>query len=263
MKRTLQIANIVSLVTAVAVNYAVGTSAFNNPSIGEISDKYENILTPAGYAFGIWGLIYISLAVFAVFQAKGMFKKDNSSDFVLKIGWWFVVSNLANAGWIFAFSSDQIGLSVVLILLLLFCLIKITVNLNMEKWDAPVRKIVLVWWPISIYFGWVTVATVANTSLYLTKLGWDGSPLTAQAWAIIMILVVGGILFVMIQKRNMREYAIAGVWGIIALAVQNWENYSSVSYVAIGVSLAIIVATGLHAYKNRATSIPNKLRSKG
>src|SRR5690606_19050550 len=138
-----------SLLFAIAINYAVGTNSMNNASIGEVSARYENLLTPAGYAFGIWGLIYISLIAFVVFQAWDWFKKDNSSDFVLKIGWWFVVSNLANAGWIFAFSSDQIGLSVILIALLLFCLIKITVNLNMEKWDAPVRKIVLVWWPIS------------------------------------------------------------------------------------------------------------------
>ena len=48
----------------------------------------------------------------------------------------------------------------------------------MERWDAPVQKIVMVWWPVSVYFGWVTIATVANVSLYLTKLNWDGSPLT-------------------------------------------------------------------------------------
>lgn len=262
MKRILQIANIVSLIAAIAINYAVGTRAFNNPSIGEISDKYENLLTPAGYAFGIWGLIYISLAVFVVFQAKDMVKKDNSSDFVLKIGWWFVLSNLANAAWIFAFSSEEIGLSVILTIILLLCLIKITANLNMERWDAPVPKIVMVWWPISIYFGWLTVATVANTSLYFTKLGWDGSPLSPSAWAILMILITGGILLVMIQKRNMREYAIAGAWGIIAIAAQNWGNYPWVSHIAIAVALLIIAATGLHAYKNRATSIPNKLRSK-
>ena len=262
MKKTLQAANILSLLIAIVINYAVGSNSMNTASIGEVSARYENLLTPAGYAFGIWGLIYISLLAFVVFQARDWIKKDSSSDFVLKIGWWFVVSNFANAAWIFAFSTDRIGLSVILILLLLFCLIKITVNLNMEKWDAPVRKIVLVWWPISIYFGWVTVATVANTSLYLTKLGWDGSPLTPQSWAIIMILIVGGILLAMIQRRNMREYALAGVWGIIALAVQNWDANSLVSYVAIGVSLAVIVASSLHAYKNRATSIPNKLKSK-
>lgn len=262
MKKTYQISNIISLLLAIFINYAVGTSLISSTSIGNISDKYENLLTPAGYAFGIWGLIYISLIAFAVYQARDIVKKDNSCDFVLQIKWWFVISNIANASWIFAFSNGMVGLSVVLILLLLFSLLKIVLNLNMEKWDAPIKTIVLLWWPFSIYFGWVTVAVVANISLYLTKIGWDGSPLSPDIWTILVLLIVGAIFIFLIWNRNMREAAITGVWGIIAIAVNNFGNHEMVSYIAIAISVLIVANTAIHAYKNRATSIPEKLKSR-
>lgn len=262
MKKTYQISNIISLLLTIFINYAVGTSLISSTSIGDVSDKYENLLTPAGYAFGIWGLIYVSLIAFAIYQARDMVNKDKSCDFVLQIKWWFVISNIANASWIFAFSNDMIGLSVLLIMLLLLSLLKIILNLNMERWDAPIKTIVLLWWPFSIYFGWVTVAVVANISLSLTKLRWDGSPLTPVVWAILVLLIVGAIFIFLIWNRNMREAAITGVWGIIAIAVNNFDNHEMVSYIAIAVSILIVANTAVHAYKNRATSIPAKIKSK-
>jgi hypothetical protein len=132
MKTLLQILNVVTLLFTIGVNYFFNGQQ-GKPSIGEISDKYNNLLTPAGYAFGIWGLIYLALIVFAVYQSGDIFRKDLKRGFILQIGWWFIIANLANAAWVWAFTSDQQGLSLLIMLLIFFSLLKIVLNTNMER----------------------------------------------------------------------------------------------------------------------------------
>jgi len=253
MKRILQILNIVTLIFTIGINYLYNAPP-GRPSISDISAKYDNLLTPAGYAFGIWGLIYIGLIVFVVYQVWDFINKKTDTSFVSAIGWWFIVANLANAAWIIAFTSEQIGLSVLIMLLLFFSLLKIILNINMEKWDAPVPIIGFIWWPISLYFGWINVALMINISAYLTYLGWDGAPLTAELWAIIVLLLASVIFISMIWTRNMREYANVGVWGIVAIAVKHWDEAPAVAWVALAVSVVIFVNASIHGYKNRATA---------
>jgi hypothetical protein len=253
MKRILQILNVVTLLFTIGVNYFFNGQQ-GTASISDISAKYDNLLTPAGYAFGIWGLIYIGLIIFAVYQLWDLVNKKTDTSFVTAIGWWFIVANLANAAWVIAFTHDQIGLSVLIMLVLFFSLLKIVLNINMERWDAPVRIIGFIWWPVSLYFGWINVALMINISAYLTSLGWDGSPLNAELWAIIVLLLASVIFISMIWTRNMREYANVGVWGIVAIAVNNWNNAPAVAWVALAVSVVIFVNAGIHGYKNRATA---------
>ncbi len=259
MKKTLNIANIVSLIIAVTINYISNTSMSGGESIGAISARYENILTPAGYAFAIWGLIYLLLFAFAIYQGIGLFKKHPSDEIVMKIKWWFVVANLANAGWVLAFSQDLVGVSVLIILTLLISLLKIVLNLDMEKPDAPLSTIVWVWWPFSIYFGWVTVAVVANIATYLTKVGYDGAPLSPALWAIILLFIVAGICVALIWSRNMREYALTAVWGVVAIAVKNWDAHPLVAYIAVGLAVVIFINVAIHGHKNRHAFI-NQLK---
>lgn len=262
-KRTLQTLNLVTLFIAIGANYFINAQKQGGASIGEVSDKYANLLTPADYAFGIWGLVYLALLAFAIYQLRDMFVKPAKDDIALKIGWWFVIANLANASWGIAFTNEAVGLSLLIMMVLFFALIKIVLNLNMEKWDAPISIIAFVWWPLSIYFGWITVALVANTSTYLTSLGWSGTPLHPATWALIVLLLATIVFTAMIWTRNMREYALAGVWGIVAIGVKNWDSNQLVAYVSIIMALAIFINTAVHAYKNRSTSPLNKIKKKG
>jgi len=254
MKRILQILNLITLFFAIGASYLVNGQQNGRPSISEISARYDNLLTPAGYAFGIWGLIYIGLLIFAFYQLWDIFRKNINTDFVLQIGWWFIIANLANAAWVVAFTNDQIGLSVLLMLIIFFALFKIVFNINMERWDAPVPIIAFIWWPISLYFGWINVALISNISAYLTSLGWDGAPLNETLWAIIILLLASVVFIAMVWTRNMREYANVGVWGIVAIAVKNWENEPAVAWVALAVSVVIFINAGIHGYKNRGTA---------
>lgn len=253
-KKTLQIANIIAFIFVIIINYTANAGLINGQTVGDISAQYETLFTPAGYAFSIWGLIYLMISGFVIYQARGLFKKVDNDNFILQISRWFVVSCIANSIWIMAWIHDYIGLSVILITILLFSLIKIVVNTNMERWDAPFPKILLLWWPFCLYSGWITVAIIANISAYLTKVGWQGWGISDITWTIIMIIVAGIINLFMIASRNMREFGLVGIWALLAIAVANWQLHQSIVITAISVSAIIFISVAIHGYQNRATA---------
>ncbi len=256
-KKTLAIANIIALIIMLMVNYLSNTGIFNGSTIASVSEKYKNLFTPAGYAFSIWGLIYLGLLGFAVYQSTVFFKNGSIEDEVVyeeeetiyQIGWLFVASCAMNCLWILAWLYDYTGISVLIMLFLLLLLFRIIINTGMELKDVSFRKIALVWWPFSIYSGWITVALIANTAAYLTKLGWEGFT-SEVTWTIAMICLAGAIYLFMTWTRNMREYALVGAWGLIAVAVANWDGNHSIVRTATIVSIILLISSGLHAFKN-------------
>ncbi len=254
MKRTLQIANGVALIATIIINYLSNTGVFNGNSMKTISDKYHNYFTPAGYAFSIWGLIYIGLLAFVIYSGKGLFKKAENEWPVLEIGWWFVISCVANSFWVIAWLYDFIGLSVVLMIVLLFSLIKIILNTRMELDDLPLKKIAFVWWPFCLYSGWISVALIADVAAYLTKIKWNGFWISEIVWTLIMIFVAGILNIFMTWYRNMREFALAGVWALVAIAVSNWNGEKSIVYSSLIVALIIFISLSVHGYKNRKSN---------
>lgn len=262
MKKTLQISNIIFFVAMVAVNYISNTGVINNTSMGEISNSINSLFTPAGYAFSIWGLIYLMLFGFIIYQSRSLFTKVSDDDFIIKTGWWFVISCTANISWVFLWLNLHIGLSIIAMFVLLYSLLKIVMNNRMELWDAPISIIAFLWWPFVFYSGWVTVASIANVSAYLVSINWDGWGISATNWTIIMILIAGIINLIVTWTRNMREFALVGVWALAAIAVANWESNLTVAYTAIFVAAILFMSSAAHGFKNRDTSPVNKLSEK-
>lgn len=261
-KKTLALANIIALLATLIINYLSNTGIFNESTMSSVSSKYENLFTPAGYAFSIWGLIYLGLIGFIVYQSKVLFKNEPIEDeevyeeeeTVYQIGWLFAASCAVNCLWVLTWLYDYTGISVLLMIVLLYFLSRIIINTGMELKDSSFKKIALVWWPFSIYTGWITVALIANIAAYLTKLGWEG--FTSEiTWTIIMICVAGAINLFMTWTRNMREYAVAGAWGVFAVAVANWNGFQSIVQTAVAVTILLLISSGLHAYKNRKNVI--------
>ena len=252
-------ANLLVLIFTIWVNYYINSGS-TGTSMKVVSDQYINLLTPAGYAFSIWGIIYLMLLAFSVYQLSDWFSKKADTSFVLDISGWFILANLANAAWVVAFINNYIGLSVFIMVVLFISLLKIVLNLNMERSDPSFVYILFVWWPISAYFGWVNVAMLANMSTWLRALGWDGAPLTATAWAIIMLVVAGIIFIAVVWTRNMREYASAAVWGIVAIGVKNQHSNDVVAYTAYIVAVLVLINIMAHGYKNRALGPIRKWR---
>ncbi len=254
MNRNLTILNFLSVILVIIVNYYSQTIQINNNTIGSLSNEYENLFTPAGYAFAIWGLIFLSLLVYVFFQINRAFFSEKDSDFISKAGPWFIIANVANAAWVVVWLFEYTGISVILMFVMLFSLMKIVLNTNMERWDAPLKIIAFTWWPICLYAGWITVATIANISAYLSKIGWDGLIFNKIQWTIIMILVAGVINILMIYKRNMREFAVVGVWALFAIYVRHQDGNLAIAYSALGSASIILISIAYHGYLNRKTN---------
>lgn len=251
MKKTLQVSNIIALLVTIVMNYLSNTGVFNNSTMATVSAKYQNLFTPAGYAFSIWGLIYVFLIAFAIYQSQGLFNTKETPEVVEKIGWMFVISCVANCLWILAWLYDYTGTSVIIMTALFLSLCSIIIRTRMEFDLISFKRVALEWWPFAIYFGWITVAIIANIAAYLTKIQWDGFGISAEIWTIIMIVIAMFINLFVTWNRNLRESASVGVWALIGVAVANWEVNKSVAYTAIIASVIIFISCGAQSYKNK------------
>jgi len=256
MKKTLPIANGIALVTTIAVNYLSNTGMLNGNTMKTMSDKYFNYFTPDGYAFSIWGLIYLGLLGFVVYTGRSLFKPNTEEKVVSKVGWWFVLSCIANSLWVVAWLYDLTGASVLIMVVLLISLLKIIVNTQMELDSQPFAKYIFLFWPFGLYAGWISVALIANISAFLSKINWDGWGVSEVNWTIIMICVAGLINIMMISMRNLRDYGLVGVWALLAIAAANYGNPESTAivytcYIVSAVLLVFVLINGFGHYRRR------------
>lgn len=227
MKRLIQIANGVALVMTVVINYLSNSGVFNGQTMATISAKYQNLFTPSGYAFSIWGLIYLGLLGFVIYL--GPFTKATAikEKICLQIGWWFVISCVVNCLWVLAWLYEYTFITILLMLLLFVSLLLIIRNTNqvLEKSDSGTTIFLRV--PFYIYSGWISVALIANIAAYLKKIGWNGFGISETVWTILMFAVAALLHVMMIWKRNMPVFAMEAVWALIAIAYANYQlNYS-------------------------------------
>lgn len=247
--KALVLINTVTLVLMLVVNYGGGTGVFFDASVGEVSHKYDTLFA-AGYAFAIWSFIFLLCIAFVAYQWF-LLKKGDPRQYIKRTGSWFAVSNVANALWIFFWTNEMIGWSVVLIILLLLSLCVLVIRLRLELDDEPVRTILFVWWPIVFYTGWMLTATVACIAAWLVYTGWNGGAIGEDVWTIIMIAVACALYLFLVNKRNMREAALVGIWAFVAIAVRQWNVHQNIALTAIAASIILLAATAIHGYKNR------------
>ncbi|KOF01609.1 membrane protein [Roseivirga seohaensis subsp. aquiponti] len=253
MKKLYAVLNLLVILAVIFWNYWSNTGGINGKTVGELSSEYFNLFTPAGYAFSIWGVIFIGLIVLGVNQVQLAFSNAGHSESILQIGPWLIIANLGNAAWLWFWLNEQTGISVIVMLVILFSLIQIILRLNMERWDAPLKVIATVWWPICAYSGWIAVATIANISAYLGKIEWEVF-FSAEQWTVIMISIAGLLNLFMIYTRNMREFALVGAWAITAIAVRHWNEIPLLQWTSVFWVVILIIAVSVHGYKNRKTN---------
>jgi hypothetical protein len=257
MKKILPICNGIALIATIVINYLSNTGILNGNTMKIVSDKYFNYFTPAGYAFSIWGLIYLGLLGFVFYTGSSLFKRDEVNPILLKIGWWFVISCFANSLWVIAWLYDHTGVSVLLMAVIFISLLKIIINTRMELDGHPFRNYLFIFWPFALYFGWISVAFIANVAAFLTKINWTGWGISEVTWTIFMVFTAGLINILMIWLRNLREYGMVGIWALLAIAVSNGNNNGNIyiiysCYVVIAI---LFVAIIINALKNRTRSL--------
>lgn len=198
----------VAYITMVVVNFLANGLPINNRSTGEISDAYPNIFAPAGPAFSIWGLIYLLLAGYVLYL---FVKKDQKTeDLLWKINPLFIFTSLANIAWVFAWHYDHIGLSVLIMTTLLIFLIKIANLIRVGQFTRSTK--VFIWAPFSVYFGWITVATIANITVFLVSVGWNRFGIADSLWASLILLVGALIGILRMRKDKNIAYGLVLVW---------------------------------------------------
>jgi benzodiazapine receptor len=224
------------------VNGLAGSTTFlGGKSTAEISDANPTLITPAGYVFSIWGIIYILLGIFVVFQAL---PSQKGKDYHERISWLFVLSSLLNIVWLFLWQFEYLGLSVVLMFLLLATLIAIYLRLNIGKSAVSLREKLAVHVPFSVYLGWITIASIANVAVALVSMKWDGFGISQETWAFLVIIVALLITLLVIVTRKDVAYGLVIVWALVGIAVKQSEYQNIVMIAEIS---AVVVAIALVA----------------
>ena len=249
-----QFAVVFSIITMIVINYLSNAGAFGGQTNGEISDKYHTLITPVGYAFSIWGLIFLGLLAFAVYQSLG---SQQTNPRFRAIGWWVVLNAFCNAAWSPLFNNELIGVALLVILVMLFSLVVIEQRL-LERQHVPIiptnpnatlpesaaspAETWLARVPFSIYFGWLTVATILNITVYLKSTDFSLIGLNEQTWAVgvlIVGLVIGAIVF---NRYRSIAYILVFAWAYAAIAVEQ-EGVGNIPLLAgAGVIVAIVLA---------------------
>lgn len=244
--RSLCILNLVGFLGIIVVNALANILPINGKTTGELSDQYSNLFVPAGFTFSIWGLIYVLLGIFVIYNFIRAIKKTASnSSAVEKIGLLFFVSCIANIGWIFAWHYEILPLSLGLMLLLLGCLIAIYLRLNIGRSDATKTERYSVHIPFSVYLGWITIATIANTTALLVDTNWGTLGLGEQFWAVAVIVVGLAITLAVLFIRRDIFYCLVVDWALVGilvkrLAIQTTPDQNVVTISIVG--LAVITA---------------------
>jgi hypothetical protein len=216
---------------------------------GELSDLYPSLFTPAGFTFSIWGLIYLLLIIFVIFQAKGIFSDSKlpKNRYLYRIESWFLISSLANISWILAWHYQVIWLSMLIMLVLLGSLIMIYLQLGIGQRSVSKSKKICVHIPMSVYLGWITVATIANAATVLLKYKWDGFGVSPQIWTSAMIATATLITLIMLFKRRDFFFALVIIWAFFGIFYKHFYvfggEFPGIQYSAIGG--IVVVSSGI------------------
>jgi hypothetical protein len=243
----LQVVNAIAFIATVIVNSLANTLALNGKTTGEISDLYPTLITPAGYVFSMWGVIYALLSVFIVFQAL---PKQKEETFLRKISFLFVLSNVLNISWLFLWHYEQITLSVIPMFALLATLIAIYLRLDIGRSQVSRKERLCVHLPFSVYLGWITVASITNVAAALTATNWHDWGIDGVAWAILVIIIALIIDLIIIIKRKDIAYSLVIIWALAGIIVKQAETQSIVITASIS-AIIIVVALILMKLKER------------
>ncbi len=243
--------NIAAFIVTLIVNGLAGTTLIGGRTTADVSNSYPSLITPAGYVFAIWGIIYVLLGVWLVYQAL---PSQKSSVFQRQISALFILTCVFNIVWLFLWQNLLLPLSNIVIVAFLATLIAIYLRLNIGKAKVPLKEKLCVHVPFSVYLGWVTIATIANITVTLVSVGWDGFGIAAETWAVAVLAVALLIDLAVIATRRDVAYSLVFVWALAGIAVNQAANQMIVWTAAAGIVLifvALAVVLGLSRLKRK------------
>lgn len=211
-----QSANVIAFIAVVVMNTLANVLPLAGRDTGAISARFPVLFTPAGYTFSIWGVIYLALSVFVIYQALPAHRTHPR---LRRLGYLFVLSCVLNISWLFAWHHLLIALSLVIMIGLLVTLIMIYERLEIGKRPVDRAEMLAVRIPFSLYLGWITVATIANTTIAFYNLGWSPGGTAAALWAIVALIAAVGVGLRITLRRGDVPFNLVLVWAFVGIAV--------------------------------------------
>lgn len=234
-----QAINVMVFLVTVAMNGLANALPLNGQTTGEISDRFDVYFVPANYVFGIWGLIYLGLAAFVIFQALPS-QRENPR--LRRVGYLFALSSVANSAWLIFWHYEQYALTLIMMVTLLLTLIAIYLRLDIGRAEVPSRERWLVHLPFSIYLGWITVATIANVTTLLAYWNWGGWGLSEVAWTVIMLGAAILIGSAMALSRGDIAYLLVLAWAFAGIAIKHGDTATVANAAWIAAGAAAVLA---------------------
>jgi benzodiazapine receptor len=228
-----------AFVLMISVNALANILPIGGQTTGAISDRYVSMFTPAGFTFSIWGVIYSGLLAFVIVQALPRFRQDAS---LARMDMPFVLNGLFNAAWIVAWHYEQLALSMVIMLGLLGTLI--VLHREAQGQSGLLWKLAVLY-PVSVYFAWVCMATLANISILQSAWGWNDALMDEQIWTFLKLAIALTVTaFVYLRYRNVAFVIVVAwaSWGIQA----NQPEDSLVQTAALVCFFLCVAAVGVH-----------------
>ncbi|GAA6616542.1 tryptophan-rich sensory protein [Scytonema sp. NUACC26] len=244
-----QLLTLATIIAAFVVNVISNIFPLNGLSIGEISNTLfrDVLIIPANYAFAIWGLIYLGLFAFAVYQFLPNQKQDSD---LRNIGYLLVIASLAQSIWVYFFLSRLFFLSVVAMLGILLPLIVAYLRLEIGKNPVSRIKKWCVHFPISIYLGWISVATIVNVACALYAQNWDGGGISGEIWTLILLIVAAVVATAIAIQYQDSAYIGVTIWALVAVGVKNWDK-ATVRNLAIVLAIALLILLVVRVFRSK------------
>ena len=210
-------------------------------------------IEPAGYTFIIWQLIYIGFIALSIFQLKAAYKDDSR---FIKARVYIIVNSMANSAWFLGVIFNQLWITVLFMLLMLFTLIRLSIIFQLGKPNKSKSERWFVKLPLSLYFGWITVATPVNiTSFLLTEVGWSGQELlNPNIWSLIILLVATAIFsWVYLKRKGNGAYLLVGVWGFTGIYMANFDQNDLIRFVSLALSAFLLLLLIITKYRTKSS----------
>ena len=218
-------------------NVLLGLGVYDGHNVAD--GAFGNVLIgPAGYAFSIWGVIYLGLFAYSIYQ---LFTKSMQES-IAKAAPYISINMLANAAWLPAAAYEVIWLTVLLIGIMLFTLFKVNQIFALSQPFESWADRILIKFTFSIYFAWVTVATALNVTVFLKGgLGWEGAPLSEVTWGVIILIVAFLIALYTFLKVANNFYGAVVIWAYVAIYVKTVETFPQLAHVSGGLALVMLL----------------------
>ncbi len=233
--------NIVSFIVMVIVNGLAGnTTIIGGKNTAQISDANPTLITPAGYVFSIWVIIYILLGNFVFYQAL---PNQKAEEFRAKVGYLFITSSILNIVWLFLWQFEYLVFSVVAIFLLLATLIAVYLRLEVGKSAVSLREKIAFHLPFSVYLGWITIASIANAATTLVSVNWNGFGINSETWAVLIVIIALLITLLVITTRKDVAYGLVVIWAFAGIAVKQGTNQTIATITEVSAIILAITLT--------------------